>query len=299
MTTCSHWPVTTAPSVPHCAARSATPSAPGSGPNGDRTTGRKRREHLQQVPHQIVVHLTVVEHHQTPAVSRKSRFHQLGVHPCQPVPVLHHDHGHPRIGQQATQLRATPVHPGADLDLHADNRVPGPGRPLAQPGHLAIEIRPLVMRRHPGIQPQRDRRLSADRLRSDQDRTFVHSNGWNRQRPVAEPPVCRLGMGMHTLSPRPFGQIHEPKISLVRVFAQYRSVSPQQLATLPARPATDLSGRRPGSGTRPDAGPRSGRRPAGLRRPGRWPATRPGCRPWPGRPARRRRRRARRRTATP
>jgi hypothetical protein len=40
---------------------------------------------------------------------------------------------------------------------------------------------------------------------------------------------------MHTLSPRPFGQIHKPKISLVRVFAQYRSVSPQQLATLAHR----------------------------------------------------------------
>jgi hypothetical protein len=41
---------------------------------------------------------------------------------------------------------------------------------------------------------------------------------------------------MHTLLPRQFGQMHQPKTTLVRVFDQYRSVSPQQVATLGEHP---------------------------------------------------------------
>lgn len=74
--------------------------------------------------------------------------------------------GTPRIGQQAAQPPARPIqrhpsHPRADPSLHPNNRDPGPGRPLAQPNHLAIKIRPPVMAPHPRIQPQRDPRLNA------------------------------------------------------------------------------------------------------------------------------------------
>jgi hypothetical protein len=95
---------------------------------------------------------------------------------------------------------------------------------------------------------------------------LVHSNGRNRQRPIAEPPVSRPGM--HTLPPRPFGQMHQPKTPLLRVFAQYRSASPQQLATPGRGPCSSRTRR---SGAR--------RRAAARRSTGRPATATPTCRP--------------------
>ena len=49
---------------------------------------------------------------------------QLGIHPSQPVAVLHHDHAGRRIGQQPPRPGPGAVHPGPDLGLHPDH-----GRP--------------------------------------------------------------------------------------------------------------------------------------------------------------------------
>jgi hypothetical protein len=95
-----------------------------SGPNRNRTTGRNRCEHLQHLLHQLLVHLTVVEQHQTPvaerAASTSSAFILARQSPCSTTTTV-------TLGSASSRrsFERYPIHPGADLDVHTDNRGSG------------------------------------------------------------------------------------------------------------------------------------------------------------------------------
>ena len=82
---------------------------------------------------------------------RQCGFHQFGVHPSQPVAVLHHDHGGRRVGQQSARPGPGAVHPGSDLGLDPDHRQVGLYRPRRQAGDLPVQVSPLVMGGYPRI----------------------------------------------------------------------------------------------------------------------------------------------------
>jgi len=110
----------------------AGPFRPGSELNGGRRGEHRRGKDLGHVPDEVVVDLTLVEHHK-PATSGLERcFDELDVHPPESVAVFDDDRRHLRIGEQTADLCPSAVHARADLGLHSGDRQPGLGRPLAQ-----------------------------------------------------------------------------------------------------------------------------------------------------------------------
>ena len=112
----------------------------------------KRGQHLHHVAHQIISHLTGIQHHQPPPVRRQRRLHQFSVHPPQPIPMLYHHRGDQGIGQKPPYLATRAVHPQPRLGLHPHHHRTSLRRPLAKPRHLPIQVITLIMRRHSRIQ---------------------------------------------------------------------------------------------------------------------------------------------------
>ena len=71
--------------------------------------------------------------------------------PGQPVPVLHHDDGNGRVGQNPGQLPAVPVHPRPDLADHLRHHQATAGRARDHPPGLPLQIITLARRRHPAV----------------------------------------------------------------------------------------------------------------------------------------------------
>ena len=222
LTTISFHHRLTAPSARRRAQRNVGPLRPVTRRAAPVPAGAEAGEHLHHVANQIVGDLAAVEHHQAATVRREGGLDQFGVHPRQPVPVLDHQHGHFRVREQATQLRAGPVHPRAHLSLDPDNRLPGLRCPLGQAGQLSIQVGALVMGGDPSVKTERRSRHRRRRVRSDQHRPLVHSHRWHRQRPLAEPAIRRLGVD--PLPTGPLGQVHAAVPSWERLYDQYQSL---------------------------------------------------------------------------
>ena len=91
-------------------------------------------------------------------------------------------------------------------------------RPLAQPGHLAVEIAPLVMSKDPGIEADGLGRSLNGSIGGYEDGPLIYPGRRRRGRTRLEPVV--RGLRMDALASCPPGEIHLVSTVRERLFAR-------------------------------------------------------------------------------
>src|ERR1700758_344823 len=103
-----------------------------------------RCQDLGHIPHQVVIDLGRIDHHQLTALGANSGFDVLRAEPAESISVFHHDPTYRRVTQQSKELTAVPIARGTDLnnDL-VDADLFGRG-PRSHPRYSPIQVGLLI-----------------------------------------------------------------------------------------------------------------------------------------------------------